>query len=628
MRHSFFSLLARFAFGAFSVFSAASYAQPMQLEVDASNVAQRIFQVKQTIALANYAKNNQITLYFPKWIPGEHGPSGPLFNLAGLLLTVDGKAVPWKRDDLEPYAFVVDLPAGAKQLEAKFEHFSALSSANGRSDPVVVTPHLLGLVWNRLVLYPAGKPTAQIEVTASAVLPEGWQTAGALVPDSIRNNRVKFKTVSVETLIDSPVYAGRHTKREQLESGEHSVHLNIFADDAKSLVAKPEHIEAHKQLVTQSIKLFGSRHYKQYEFLLVLSDEFGRKGLEHHESSENAVASTYFTEWDKRWLGRDLLAHEFTHSWNGKFRRPIDLLRPDFHTPFRNELLWLYEGQTQYWGWVLAARSGLYSAEQARDSLAQTAAYLSVRTGRVWRNLQDTVNSGLIGGRGQGNAWGSYARGGDYYDEMLLNWLSADTLIRERSAGTRSLDDFAKLFFGVEDGRIAPLPYVFDDVVAALNQIEAQNWRTWLRERLDTNQVQAPLDGIERAGWRLTFGTEPSAAYSYWERDGELNLNYSLGLSLSKEGAITNVLWGGPAFKAGLANGVRLIAVNNLAYKADLLKAAITQAAADKKPLQLLLRRGDEYVTIGMNYTDGLRYPKLERIEGKPDLLTGILTAR
>jgi predicted metalloprotease with PDZ domain len=339
----------------------------MQLEVDASNIQQRIFQVKQTIALANFVKNNQITLYFPKWIPGEHGPSGPLFNLAGLRLTVDGKAVSWKRDDLEPYAFVVDLPTGAKLLEAKFEQFSALSTTAGRADPVIMTPHLLALIWNRLVLYPGGKPTAQIEVTASAVLPESWQTAGALAPESIRNNRVQFKTVAVDTLIDSPVYAGRHVKRVQLDGSDRPVFLNIFADDAKSLEAKPVHLEAHKQLVAQSIKLFASRHYKQYDFLVVLSDEFGRKGLEHHESSENAVPTTYFSEWDKRWLGRDLLPHEFTHSWNGKFRRPVDLYRADFHTPFRNELLWLYEGQTQYWGWVLAARSGLYSAEQAID---------------------------------------------------------------------------------------------------------------------------------------------------------------------------------------------------------------------------------------------------------------------
>jgi predicted metalloprotease with PDZ domain len=603
-------------------------AQPMQLEVDATNIQQRIFQVKQTIAVAPFVKNNQIVLYFPKWIPGEHGPSGPLFNLAGLTVTVDGKRVDWKRDDIEPFAFAVTVPDGSKWLEARFEQFSALSSASGRADPVVITPNVLGLVWNRLVLYPAGTPTSQIQVTATALLPVGWQTAGALPTDTIRNNAVQFKTVSVDTLIDSPVYAGRHTKRELLADGERKVYLNVLADEAKHLAAKPEHIAAHKQLVTQATKLFNSQHYKTYEFLLVLSDEFGRKGLEHQESSENAVPSTYFTEWDKKWPGRDLLAHEFTHSWNGKFRRPADLLRADFHTPFKNELLWVYEGHTQYWGWVLAARSGLYSQEQARDSLAQTAAYLNARAGRVWRNLQDTVNSGLIGSRGQGNAWGSYARGSDYYDEMLLNWLSADTLIRERSSGARSLDDFAKNFFGVEDGRTAPLPYSFSDVTAALAQVETNDWQSWLRQRLDNTNAPAPLDGIERSGWRLAFATEPSSAYSFYERDGELNLTYSLGMSLSKDGAVTGVMWGGPAFKAGLASGVRLVAVNSLAYKADSLKAAITQAAVDKKPLQLLLRRGDEYVTISMNYTDGLRYPKLERIEAKPDLLTSILTAR
>jgi predicted metalloprotease with PDZ domain len=601
-------------------------AQPMQLEVDASNLQQRIFAVKQIITLAPYVKNNQITLYYPKWIPGEHGPSGPLFNLVGLTVSVDGKRTAWKRDELEPFAFVIDLPSGAKQLEAKFEQVSAIG-AGGRADPVIMTPKVLGLVWNRLVLYPAGKPTTQIEVSASALLPEGWQVAGALPVQSNRNNRYQFKTVSVDTLIDSPTYAGKNVRRELLEDGPRPAMLNIFADDAKSLEAKPDHITAHKNLVTQATKLFNSRHYNQYQFLLVLSEEFSGKGLEHGESSENAVDPSYFTDWDKRWLVRDLLPHEFVHSWNGKFRRPTGLLREDFHTPFRNELLWVYEGQTQYWGWVLAARSGLYSQEQSRDVLAQTAAYLDARAGRVWRNLQDTVNSPLLG-RGVGNAWGSYSRGADYYDEMVLNWLAADSLIREKTNGTASLDTFAKNFFGVEDGRTTPLPYELTDVVAALNQVLPNDWQTWLRQRLDTNDAPAPLDGLERVGWRLTFTNEPTDAYKQREREGASNLSYSLGLSLSKDGAITNVVWGSPAFKAGLANGVRVIAVGNLAYKAELLKDAITLAAKDKKPLQLLVRRGDEYVTISMNYTDGLRYPKLVRIDGKPDLLTAILTAR
>ncbi len=603
-------------------------AQPMQLDVDATNIQQRIFQVRQTIPVAPFVKNNQVTLYFPKWIPGEHGPSGPLGNLAGLILSVDGKRVTWKRDELEPFAFRVPVPEGAKQLVAEFAHVTALTTSAGRGDPVVVTPNILAFVWNRLVLYPAGKPTSQIEVLATAQLPAGWQSAGALSTQGIRNGLVSFKPVSVDVLIDSPVYAGKHNRRETLDDGPNPVYLNIFADDAKSLQAKPEHITAHKKMVEQAIKLFNSRHYKQYEFLLVLSDEFGRKGLEHQESSENAVSSGYFTDWDKRWLGRDLLPHEMAHSWNGKFRRPADLLQPDFHTPFKNELLWLYEGQTQYWGWVLATRSGLYSQEQARDSLAQTAAYLDARAGRIWRNLQDTVNSALIGARGDRSPWGSYSRGSDYYDEMLLNWLAADTLIRERSAGVRSLDDFAKIFFGIEDGRTSPVSYVFSDVVTGLNQVESQDWQTWLRQRLDNNQVPAPLDGIERAGWKLTYVTEPSPAYTAWERDGDANFGYSLGFSLNKEGVINGVVWGSPAFKLGLASGFRVVAVNTTAYKPDVLKAAITQAAIDKKPTQLLIRRGDEFVTISVNYFEGLRYPKLVRVENKPDLLTPILTAR
>jgi predicted metalloprotease with PDZ domain len=604
-------------------------AQDLRVHVDATNIEQKLFSVEQSIKLSPDQFGKRLTVYFPKWIPGEHGPSGPLINLSGLQFFIGDRPVVWKRDDEEPYSFHIELPSQKQTnaaLTAKFTTVTPMGAS--RRDGAIVSPKVLGLVWNRLLLYPAGKPTAQWSIAASATFPKDWQVATALTIDSRKDNTLQFKTVSVDTLVDSPTYAGLHYKRVTLDAhAQRPAYLNIFADDAASLEAKPEHLKAHEALVEQAVRLFASRHYQRYEFLLVLSDVFGGKGLEHHESSENAVRSEYFTEWDKKWAGRDLLGHEITHSWNGKFRRPADLFTPDFHTPMRNNLLWMYEGQTQYWGLVLSARSGMLSQEQVRAKLAYTAAWLDARSGRAWRNLQDTVFTPIIGGRSQSTVWSSWQRGGDYYDEMVLNWLAADVLMRQQGAG--SLDQFAQRFFGMEDGRIEPLTYTAEDISKALAQVQPLDWTAWLRNRLDGYGKGAPLDGIEKAGWRLTYSKEPDAVTKLWnESDGDTSLVYSLGISLDKGGRIDQVMWDSPAFASKLAPGVVVVAVNNLAYKGSVIKDAIEKAKTSDQPIELLIRRGDVFSTLKISYKGGLRYPKLERIEGTPDLLTTILSPR
>jgi predicted metalloprotease with PDZ domain len=427
------------------------------------------------------------------------------------------------------------------------------------------------------------------------------------------------------------VFAGAHLRRIPLDpaGASHPVTLALLADSADQLQASEEQIQAHRNLVQQADRLFGARHFERYTFLLAQSERQSPIGLEHHESSENGVRPGYFKDWARRAGGRDLLPHEYTHSWNGKFRRPADLWTPDFNTePMRASLLWLYEGQTQFWGRVLAARSGLITPEQARDSLAHVAASLEHRSGRAWRNLQDTTNEAAMDPHKTRRDWGSWQRGRDYYEEAALVWLEADALIRERSAGKRSLDDFAKAFFGMEDGRVQPLTYSFDDVVATLSAVQPHDWAAFLRERLDGHASGAPLAGLERSGWRLAWADKPSEFARADEREerGD-DFTYSLGLTVQKDGKLDNVLWGGPAYRAGLAGTMQLVAVNARAYKAERLSQAITANQDGSAPLALLVKDGDYYRSITLDYRGGLRYPRLERIPGTPERLDSAVFA-
>ena len=385
--------------------------------------------------------------------------------------------------------------------------------------------------------------------------------------------------------------------------------------------------------MAQADKLFGTRHYAHYDFLLAISGQLGGIGLEHHQSSENGVRPGWFTEWKPGAPGRDLLSHEYTHSWDGKFRRPADLWTPNTNTPMQDSLLWVYEGQTHFWGYVLAARSGLVPLADTRETIASGAAWLQAQKGRDWRNLQDTTNEAVMGERRAARDWRDWQRGSDYYEEMVFVWLEADMMIRDASGGQRSLDDFARLFFGPAAGRAAadfsPLTYRFDDVVAALNAVQPYDWARFLRERLDTHDGAGLMKGLERSGWRLAWSEEPSNVSKGFAMERHFDdFSYSLGLEVGKEGALKVVRWGSPAFTAGLSTSAQLVAVNSVAYKPERLKAAITEAKSGSAPIQLLVKDGDRYRTVSIAYKGGLRYPKLERIDGVEDRLTTVLSPR
>jgi predicted metalloprotease with PDZ domain len=465
-------------------------------------------------------------------------------------------------------------------------------------------------------------------VEPSARLPDGWQFATALETASSNGGVATFKPVSLETLVDSPMFAGRYFKLLDLDPGGPApVHLNIVADRADLLEVKPDQLEAHRAMVRQAYKLYGSHHYAHYDFLLALTDHMGAIGLEHHQSSENGTLPGYFTEWDRSADARDLLPNEYTHSWNGKFRRPADLWTPNFNVPMRDSLLWVYEGQTQYWGFVLAARAGLLTKQQVLDALASTAATYDHRAGREWRSLQDTTNDPIVALR-RPLPWRSWERSEDYYSEGQLVWLDVDTLIREESGDRRSLDDFARLFFGVGDGSYVPATYTFEDVVKTLNSVQPYDWGRFLRARLDSHGPGAPLDGLARGGYKLVYSEAPSSYFSTSEtRRGVTDLTYSIGMVIGRDGRLTDVLWGGPAYKSARTIGAQIINVGGTVFDANRLKNAVKDAQKTGAVIELLVKNGDRYRTVRLDYHGGLRYPRLERDVSMPARLDQILAA-
>ncbi len=596
------------------------YSGIIELQVDATNVGQKIFRVHERIPV----KGGKLTLLYPQWRLGTHAPADAhLAQFAGLLLSSNHRRLEWTRDPLNMYAFHVDIPGDAATLEADFEFLSPVEANQGA---ILATPDMLAVHWESVVLYPAGYYAHGVTVRPSVTLPANWPFAAALEAVERSGTEVRFKPVNLEELIDSPLYAGKYFKRIDLDPGAKvPVFLDMVADSPANLEAKPEQIEAHRALVQQAYKLFASHHYDHYDFLMALSDEFTFAGLEHHQSGENGVRTTYFSDWDHQQSWRsNLVSHEFIHSWDGKFRRPADQLTANFNLPMQDSLLWVYEGATSYWGHVLGARSKLVEASQMRESLAATAALYDNRVGRQWRSLQDTTNDPIVNRRGP-LGWVSWQRAEDYYSEGELIWLDADTKIRELSGERRSLDDFARAFFGVQNGRHEPLTYTFQDVAAALNSVQPYDWAAFLRARLDGHGPGAPLDGVARSGWKLVYTDQPTAFFKDAEAYRRVaDFSYSLGLTLDSDGRLVNVLWDGPAFKLGLTEGYTLLAVNGRAYKADLLKAAITAAKSGREPIELLFKKDDRYRTEHIDYHEGLKYPNLERIEGTPNRLDAI----
>lgn len=580
-----------------------AFAGTIRLEVDATDVQRRIYRVVETIPVN---RPGPLTLLYPQWLPGNHAPRGPIASLAGLTITAGGRPLIWRRDPRDVYAFHVDVPAGVSEIRLAFQHLSPTDPEQGR---VAVTPNLLNLQWEKMSLYPAGYFVRNIPVAASVTLPAGWTAATSLDVESRRGTRLDYRTIPYETLVDSPLFAGRHARRERLAD---NINLNIFADQPQNLAATDEQIAAHRRLAEQAMRLFGARHFDEYEFLLALTSDLGGIGLEHLRSSENSQERNYFTGWSEGSAGRDLLAHEFTHSWNGKYRRPAGLWTPDYRVPMDDSLLWVYEGQTQFWGYVLSARSGMMPAEDVRGEMARIAAYYDTLPGRAWRPLLDTTYDPVIQAR-RPQPWSSWLRGEDYYSEGMLVWLEVDAKLRELSGGRRSIDDFAHAFFGVNPGDQGILTYRFDDVVATLNGIAPFDWASWLRQRVERTGP-APLAWIEQGGYRLAYRDTPTPYFTSREKDRKiLDLTYSLGLVVGDGGKITSVAWDSPPFNAGVTAGSTIVAVNGRQYSADNLKQAITAARGTRDPIRLLLKRGELYDEAAIDYHDGLRYPVLER---------------
>jgi predicted metalloprotease with PDZ domain len=598
------------------------YPGVIQYRADVTDLDRRIIQVEQTIPVA---RAGPLTLLYPKYLPGNHAATGPVQLLSGLTVTANGQRIEWVRDTLDPYAFHLDVPAGVSAVDVRFQW---LTQPPGQWR-VVQAPSMLNMQWEKAILYPAGYFANRIAVAPSIRLPQGWSHGVALETTGTDGQWVSFAQTDLYTLIDSPLFAGAHHRRIDIDPSGDDVWLNLFGDEAKNIQPTAEQLGFYENMVTQTDRLFGARHFDSYEFLFGLTDQMGGIGLEHHRSSENTSAPDFFSAWNKSAGDRALLPHEYAHSWNGKFMRPADELTANHNVPTQNTLLWVYEGQTEYWGDVLAARSGLHPMDEARALLATIAAFYDNQPGREWRPLQDTNNHNLLGYRVPGQ-WTSWMRGtGDYYRESLLVWLDADTLIREATNNRRSLDDFAKAFFGHNDGSWTPQGYTFEDVVAALNAVHPHDWAGFLRERLDAAgpEAIAPLAGIERAGYRLTYtddlNTTEKAVQSGWAND----FQYSLGFTLSGD-RIANVRWGSPAFDQGIGAGWTLVAVNGQAASAEVLREAVTAAKGTNAPIELLVKTGDRFRTVAFDYHEGLRYPRLERIEGTRDRLADIYAPR
>ena len=597
-----------------------AYPGTLQLTVDASDVTRGIFRVRQHVPVTG---PGDFVLLYPKWIPGGHTPRGEISKVAGFRAKAGGRELRWVRDTLDVTAFHVTVPEGVSAIDVEFQYLSPTDNNQGRA---VATPDMASIQWISNSMYPAGYYVRNIPVQASVIVPNGWKVATALRPSGQAGNRVDYPVTSYEILMDSPLIAGPHYRRIPLTN---DVAIDVVADTEEELAAKPEQIAAHKRLVDQALKTFGAEHYDHYDFLLTISDTLGGIGLEHHRSSEDGVKRGYFTEWDNRLRDRNLLPHEYVHSWNGKFRRGADLWTPDYRTPMQDSLLWVYEGQTQFWGYVLGVRSGMLSKEDTLDAIASTAAAYSTGTpGRTWRSLVDTTNDPIISSRSP-QAWRSWQRSEDYYSEGQLIWMDVDRIIRQQSKGKRSIDDFARTFFGIRDGDWGEVTYTLDDVVKTLNQVQPYDWRAYLERKVYDVAAQPPLEGITAGGYRLVYAAEPTKWVKNSEALGEnSDLTYSGGFAVGNDGKVSSVLWDSAAFNAGLTVGSQIVAVNGRTFKPDALKQAIKNAGGNNPSPELLIKDGEVYRTVKLDWHGGLRYPRLEKVGKGQGTLDALLAPR
>jgi predicted metalloprotease with PDZ domain len=604
--------------------SAQDGSAPITVAVDATEAPRGIFHARLVMPVAP----GPLTLLYPKWIPGEHGPTGPIVQMAGLKIAAGGAPVPWQRDGLEMYAFNCVVPPGAHELEIHLDYLSPVStfSGNGYGFSPNATAHLADVLWNHLVLYPAGHTSDDLRYRASLRLPPGWKFGTALPVEKTEPQTIDFEPVSLTTLIDSPVIAGEYFRSVPLAlDHDSSVQIDMVADSAAALEMISEQQAHYHKMVLEANALFGARHYRHYHFLLTLSDAVAPNGLEHHESSDDRVQEQALLDPAIRLFQSTLLPHEYTHSC--KYRRPLGLATPDYQQPMNTELLWVYEGLTQYLGdIVLTARSGLYTPAETQDLVAYIAALLDVgRPGRQWRPLVDTATAAQLLYAAPDD-WAAWRRGVDFYDEGLLIWLEADTIIRSRTAGQRSLDDFCRGFYGGQSGPPLVKPYTFDDVVSALNDVAPYDWRAFLRKRVYDVNARAPFGGVEGGGWRLTFSDSPNSEIAAREQTfNAVNLSFSIGISLRSDGTITDIVPGLPAYEAGLGPGMKIVAVNGSRWSSAVMHNAMKATKTASGPLELLAENGKRIAIFRLNYHGGEKYPHLERDNSRPDLLAQII---
>jgi predicted metalloprotease with PDZ domain len=608
-----------------SLLSDFASAQSIQLSADLTDAPRNIYHSRLTIPV----KPGPLTLVYPEWIPGNHRPSGPIANVTGIKMEAAGQTLAWQRDPVDMYAFHVDVPAGASELHVSLDTITNDGSA-GATGPSATT-NVLDLNWNQVVLYPQGASSDAVQVTASVTPPPGWKFGTALPVAAITkdgtNQIAGFKPVSLTTLVDSPLIAGNHYRKIELtKPGETPQHvIDMVSESDAALAMTPADEAAYGKLVAETGTLFGARHYLEYHFLLTLSDDAGHHGVEHHESSDNSVRERTLLDPDLQLLEAGLLPHEFTHSWNGKYRRPAKLATRNYQDPMIGDLLWVYEGLTEYLGNVLTSRSGLWTQDQYREALAATAAMLDHRAGRTWRPLEDTARSVQIL-RLQGPEWQSWRRSLDYYPEGELIWLEVDTIIRQQTHGQKSLNDFCRLFHGGESGPPKVVPYTFDDVVQTLNQVVPYDWAGLLQTRVNSTEAHAPLGGIERGGWRLVYNDQPNLFIKTADKlRKSVDASYSLGFSVREDGTLSDVIYGSPAYAAGIGPEMKLVAINGRAWSKDVLQDALRASKDSKEPIDLLIENAKFFKTYSIAYHDGIRSPHLERANGA-DVLGEILT--
>lgn len=603
----------------------------MTLDVDASDAPLKILHATMSMP----ARSGAMTLFYPKWIPGEHMASGPIANLTGLHVFADGSEIDWRRDLVEVNAFTITVPSGAQTLIAKYDY--VVPTSGGAFGSTASTNAKIAVInWYTVGLYPMGENPAAITVTATLKAPVGWKHGGSLDVAGVNGDTVRYAPTSLEMLNDHPVLLGEHFRSFTLWSagstvGEHAI--DVVADSEWALQFPPARLDAYKRLVLEARALFGGvGHYRKYHWLLTLSDNLGSFGVEHHECADDRVAENTFIDDNAAKRSSLLLPHEFFHSWNGKARRPAGLVNGGYEQPMKDNLLWVYEGLTNYYGELLSARAGLISAQDWFDEIAADAMQVS-HPGRSWRPLQDTADSApfLYTAGGGWAGWRRQTQNGmpAFYDEGTLIWLEVDVTIRRLTNGRKWLDDFCALFHGQDDnGKVWVKPYDADEVYRTLNTVAAYDWKGFFERRLQSKSADIPLGGVENAGFKLVFNDAPNMFTDPWVLDGSLNAYGSLGLHVMADGTVDDAWPGRPAYAAGLSNGMKIIAVNGRRFTVDELKRAIAGSKDAKTPLEFIVDNAGYFKVVTVDYHGGLRYPHLERVAGANDMLTAIAAGR